>query len=157
MCMRCGGSIHIFCVSVFCRQTFCVCWERERVAYEDLCRTYFSVCSVESLRKWKRNYADTMVIYSLCTARRVLFSVETIRLSGCFRVCVCSRKCFFHRLKNEKRISRTSVLRASRSSAPTFMCGFYWSSNCTDSNECYYLTASWMKPKSRWVHIQMEL
>lgn len=42
-----------------------------------------------------------MVIYSLCTARRVLFSVETIRLSGCFRVCVCSRKCF-HRLKNKK-------------------------------------------------------
>lgn len=29
-----------------------------------------------------------MVIYSLCTARRVLFSVKTIRLSGCFRVCV---------------------------------------------------------------------
>lgn len=34
--------------------------------YEDLCqRVFFSMQCAESLRKWKRNYADTMVIYFL--------------------------------------------------------------------------------------------
>lgn len=29
-----------------------------------------------------------------------------------------------------------------------FLLSLYWFSNCKDSNECYYLTASWMRPKS---------
>lgn len=55
---------------LFCRQMFCVAKNAGRrthiYIYEDLCqRVFFSMQCAESLRKWKRNYADTMVIYFL--------------------------------------------------------------------------------------------
>lgn len=110
----------------------------------------FQLCNWIVVRKWKRNYADTMVIYSLWLVFGVFFIRFLMLLLLLLLVLVVvgrMSRVFYVAMKKEF----WGQVFLIRSGYFTFAAAavFYWSSNCKDSNESYYLTASWMKPKSR--------
>lgn len=150
----------------FCRSLSLFYVTRLRIVNPNHMKIYTNVCvqlCAACNERLSGNGKEIMLTHNgnllFMTTLSLSHSVSPFFSSGSFFLCSLHYDCcgvvVCFLCGYEKRISGTSVSHSqwglfySSSLRRWRLLLFYWSSNCKDSNECYYLTASWMKPKSR--------